>query len=67
MSFWWGLYLFGLAAAPGWWWTGVGALSIVLLFRFASLPMIETRMNERRPDWPAHAARTPLVLPRFRG
>ena len=28
MGFWWGLTLFGLAADPSWWWTGIGAVSI---------------------------------------
>jgi hypothetical protein len=26
--------------------------------------MIEARMQERRPGWPEHARRTPLVIPR---
>jgi len=63
MGFWWGLFLFGLAADPGWWWTVVGAASITLMFRFVSLPMIETRMLEKRPDYAAYAARTSSVLP----
>jgi steroid 5-alpha reductase family enzyme len=65
MGFWWGIFLFGLAAEPSWWWTVVGAAAITLLFRFASLPMIEERMSSRRPDYAAYAARTPLVLPRL--
>jgi len=64
MLFWWGLFLFGLAAAPGWWWTGIGALSITLMFRFVSLPMIETRMLERRPAFAAYQSRVPIVIPR---
>jgi steroid 5-alpha reductase family enzyme len=64
MGFWWGLGLFGLAANPDWWWTLAGPLAITLLFRFVSLPMIETRMRERRPAWAAWAERTSLVLPR---
>lgn len=48
--FWWGLLLFGLAADPGYWWTGVGALSITLLFVFISVPMMDKRMLERRRD-----------------
>ena len=64
MSFWWGIWLFGLAADPGWWWTIVGPLAITLMFRFASLPMIEERMAARRPGWGAYAARVGLVLPR---
>jgi steroid 5-alpha reductase family enzyme len=63
MLFWWGLFLFGIAAAPHWWWTGVGALSITLMFRFVSLPMIETRMLERRPAFAAYQERVSLVVP----
>jgi steroid 5-alpha reductase family enzyme len=64
MSFWWGLYLFGLAAAPAWWWTIIGAASITAMFRFISLPMMETRMLERRPHFVHYQATTPLVVPR---
>lgn len=64
MGFWWGLWLFGLAADPAWAWTVVGPLAITLMFRFASLPMIETRMLERRPErFAAYQQRTPMVLP----
>ncbi len=62
MGFWAGLFLFGLAAG-GPWWHGIGILSIVLLFRFVSLPMIETRMQERRPAYAAWAERSNLVIP----
>lgn len=64
ISFWWGLYLFALAADPAWWWTGLGALVITLLFRIVSLPLIETRMRSRRPGFEAHASRVPMLLPR---
>ncbi len=66
MLFWWGLYLFGLAAAPSYGWAIVGPLAITLMFRFISLPMIETRMRERRPDFEVHARRTSMVIPWFR-
>jgi len=65
MTFWWGVWLFGLSADPGWWWTAIGPVAITLMFRFASLPMIETRMAERRAGWAEHAARVPLVIPRW--
>jgi steroid 5-alpha reductase family enzyme len=65
--FWWGLYLFALAADPAYWWTGVGAVSITLLFRFVSLPMIEGRMLERRPTYARRVDTTPLLIPRLRG
>jgi len=62
--FWWGLYLFGLAADPGRWWTGGGALAITLLFVFISLPLIERRMLERRGEaYRAVCRRRSLLIP----
>ncbi len=63
MLFWWGLFLFGLAADPGAVWTVLGPLSITALFFGVSLPMIERRMRARKPGYAAHAERTPLVIP----
>jgi steroid 5-alpha reductase family enzyme len=64
--FWWGLWLFGLAADPGWWWTGVGALAITVMFLTASIPMIDRRMLERRLDYADYKTRVPALLPRLR-
>ena len=65
MSFWWGLYVFALAADPSYWWTIIGPAAITLLFRFASLPLIETRMLQRRPGFAAHQQRVSMVVPWF--
>jgi len=66
--FWWGLWLFGLAADPSaWWWTLAGPVSITLLFRFISLPMIERRMLARRPHYQERVQTTPLLIPRLFG
>jgi steroid 5-alpha reductase family enzyme len=64
ISFWWGLWLFGLSAAPGYWWTVVGPLAITVLFATASIPMLEKRSAERRPDWDDYRRRTSVLLPR---
>jgi len=64
IGFWWGLWTFGAAAAPDLWWTLVGPLGITLMFLTVSLPMIETRMRERRPGWAEWAARSSRLLPR---
>jgi steroid 5-alpha reductase family enzyme len=65
MGFWWGLYLFGVAASPDYWWTGVGALSITLLFRIISLRLIDDRMLERRPGFAEYMTTTPAFIPSF--
>jgi steroid 5-alpha reductase family enzyme len=63
IGFWWGLWLFGLAAAPAWWWTVVGPLTMVALFVFASIPLMERRSMARRADYPDYASRVPALLP----
>jgi steroid 5-alpha reductase family enzyme len=61
--FWWGLWLFGLAADPGWAWTAVGPASITLLFVLVSVPWMDRRMLARHPDWAERMARVPALLP----
>ncbi|NVB39855.1 DUF1295 domain-containing protein [Pseudenhygromyxa sp. WMMC2535] len=64
IGFWCGLYLFGLAAlGPSGWWLGVGALAMIAMFNFASIPLIEKRMAKRRSDYAEVCARIPRLLP----
>lgn len=52
IGFWFGLFLFGLAAFPqGWYWMGTGFVAMTLMFLFASIPMMEKRSLERRPHY----------------
>lgn len=62
--FWWGMWLFALAAAPAWWWTVVGPITMVLLFTFVSIPMMDRRSLARRPGYDQHMRRVPMLLPR---
>jgi steroid 5-alpha reductase family enzyme len=63
VTFWWGLFLFGLAADPGWAWTAVGAVSITLLFLLVSIPWMDRRMLARHPGWAAQLRSTPALVP----
>jgi steroid 5-alpha reductase family enzyme len=64
IGFWWGLMLFGLAAAPGqWWWIVPGALAMSAMFAFASIPFMDQRSVERRPGYAEHMRRVPALLP----
>ena len=67
LSFWWGLYLFGLAADPSKWWAIVGPVSITLLFVFVSAPLLDRRSVARRPGYERHMARVPALFPRLFG
>ena len=64
--FWAGLALFGLAAVPSaWWWVLPGAIAMLVMFLFASIPMIDKRSVERRPEYQAHMARVSGFVPWF--
>ncbi len=66
IGFWWGLWLFGLAADPGWWWTVTGPLAMVGLFVFVSIPLMDARSLRRRPGYAEHMAAVRALIPRHR-
>lgn len=61
--FWWGIFLFGLAADPRWAWSCAGALAITLLFVFVSVPWMDRRMLSRHPSWAEQLRQTPALFP----
>jgi steroid 5-alpha reductase family enzyme len=63
IGLWFGLWLFGLASAPSWWWTAVGPLAMLALFVFVSVPMMDRRSLERRPGYAEHMRRVAPLLP----
>jgi len=63
LGFWWGLWLFALAAHPGWAWTVIGPIAMTLMFMLASIPMLEERSLARRPGYAEHMRRVSRLLP----
>jgi steroid 5-alpha reductase family enzyme len=64
LGFWWGLFLFGVAADPAaWWWTLSGPLAMACMFLFASIPLLDGRSVERRPGYAEYMQRVPALLP----
>lgn len=62
ISFWFGLWLFGVAAgAP--WWAAAGWIAMVALFAGASIPMAEKRSLSRRPHYAEHQKRVSMLIP----
>lgn len=62
ISFWVGLWLFGLAAgAP--WWSAAGVVAMIALFVGASIPMAEKRSLARRPQYAEHQKRVSMLIP----
>ena len=51
VAFWWGLWLFGLAADPSWWWTVAGPAAMTALFLGVSIPMMDRHLASGRPEY----------------
>lgn len=64
IAFWVSLWLFALAADLAWWWTIIGPLAMIGMFLAASIPMMEKRSLERRPEFRVYMDEVPMVLPR---
>jgi steroid 5-alpha reductase family enzyme len=60
---WWGIWLIAIDLYAGLWWTGIGALSITLMLRFVSIPLMDRRSAARRPGFAAHMGRTNALWP----
>lgn len=62
--FWLGLAIIGQAYnAPIY--TVLGSIAMIVMIRFASIPMKEKRMMERRDDYSSYQQKTGLLLPKF--
>lgn len=65
IMFWWGLFIFALAADLSYWWVVVGPLAITVLFIFVSIPMMDRRNLGRRPGYEEHMKRVSALIPWF--
>ncbi|WP_231973941.1 MULTISPECIES: DUF1295 domain-containing protein [unclassified Mycobacterium] len=64
-GFWFALALFGVAASPrDAWWLFAGALAMLAMFLGASIPMMEQRSLDRRPEYQAVLDRVSRFVPR---
>lgn len=61
---WFSLGLFGLAAYPGAWWVFIGTAAMVVMFLGVSIPMMEKRSLERRPEYRDVMRRVSRFVPR---
>lgn len=63
ITFWWGLWIFGVSVDPSALWTGLGALVITIMFQAVSLPLVDNRMLAKRPHYQEHIDRRPAIWP----
>ena len=60
---WWGLFFFSLSAGYDMWWTVAGPLTVTIMFIFISIPMLEKREMERRPEYEEYMKEVGVLLP----
>ncbi|HKU42204.1 MAG TPA: DUF1295 domain-containing protein [Polyangiales bacterium] len=63
MSFWWGLWLFALAASADSSWTVLGPLAVTSLFCVVSVRLLDKRMLQRRPRYAERMRNVPAFVP----
>lgn len=66
ISFWWGIYFFGLAADTSYWWAIAGPVAMVILFMVVSIPMMEKRLKKRYPKYEDYQKRVSMIIPWFK-
>ena len=65
LMFWWGLFLFALAADLSYWRVFVGPVALTVLFLFVSIPMMDKRSLDRRPGYQEHMKKVSALIPWF--
>jgi steroid 5-alpha reductase family enzyme len=64
--FWFGLFIFSLGGGiSANLWTGIGFISMFILFRFISIPMMEKRLVLRKADYQNYIKNVPAIVPRL--
>lgn len=64
--FWWGIYLYVLAANPAYWWTLIGAVAMTLMFCYVSIPMMEKHLLAKYPDYIYYQESVPALIPWYK-
>lgn len=63
--FWWGLWIMMFGVNKQFWWTVTGAFSITLMFVFISIPMIEKKIIQTRPEYKEYQKKVSMLFPWF--
>lgn len=61
--FWWGLYLFALAADLAYWWAIIGPLCVTMLFILVSIPMMDRHILKTKPAYTETIKKVSALIP----
>lgn len=63
--FWFGLWVMAVANVLFFAWTGIGWLAMLLMFVFASIPMMEEKNRKSKPGYEAYISSVSMLIPWF--
>lgn len=63
VTFWWGVWVMQMGAAPFLWATVFAPLAMTAMFLFVSIPMMETHLAEKCPAYSAYQKRVSVLVP----
>ncbi len=63
---WWGVFILMMSQASRLWLAVVGPLAMTCMFALISVPMMEKRQMQNKPDYADYQRRAGILLPRFK-
>ncbi|MDF1568796.1 MAG: DUF1295 domain-containing protein [Spirochaetaceae bacterium] len=63
IMFWFGLWFFAIGSSTILWWTGIGAVAMLLMFLFVSIPWMEERIKSKHPEFESVKRSVPILIP----
>ncbi len=63
ISFWLGLWVMQMSVAPQYWWTAIGFVAMLLMFLFASIPMMEDKNRKSKTGYEEYVKKVSVLVP----
>ena len=61
--FWFGLWVMQMGVAPQYWWTAMGFIAMLIMFLFASIPMMEAKNLQSKAGYESYIKRVSVLIP----
>ena len=63
---WWGIYVMLVFSCPGLWYSIIGAIANTLMFIFISIPLMERRQLQTKPEYSEYITQVGMLLPKLK-
>ncbi|MES2620738.1 MAG: DUF1295 domain-containing protein [Bacteroidota bacterium] len=63
ISFWLGLWVMQMSIVPSFWWTAIGFVAMLIMFLFASIPMMEAKNSKSKIGYKEYMKKVSVLIP----